>query len=380
MIFGRYVYKKSVLRFFAGVFDAVGSVIFFWLRIRPGPKKITKILLVRLDQLGDVVMTLPALQALKDFLPEADIDFLVSLPAASIVKAHPAVSRVYEFKDSYFSPGFSWKSALKEWLAFVKLFRKNRYDLAVDFRGDVRNVLMIFFSGIPRRIGRGITGGGFLLTDCLPETTGEHQIERNLACVRTLGLETKETFPKVYLPTCFRESFVAKFSDWVNVAERPWMVAQVGSGYPSKRWSIGNFAELFKAWLDETGGTVFLVGQRGEEELGQMILRREKRVMDLIGKTSLGELCALIESADVFVGNDSGPAHIAAALEKRTVVLFSGTNTHAVWEPRGSFVSVLFREVSCSPCHEKICPLPRHVCMEGVSVEKVLHCVKGMMR
>ncbi|HNV87018.1 MAG TPA: glycosyltransferase family 9 protein [Candidatus Omnitrophota bacterium] len=332
-----------------------------------------------MDQIGDAVMVLPAIQALKDHFPESKIDFLVSSPVVPLASAHPAVSRVYEFRNSYFSPGFSWGSALREWLGFAWIFRKNRYDLAIDFRGDVRNILLIFLAGIPRRIGRGLTGGKFLLTDCLAEIPGEHQIEKNLDCVRILGCETKETAPNIFLPDFFRKDFSTNFYDTLKDAVRPWMVVQAGSGYPSKRWPVGNFTELIGRWLEDSRGTVVLIGGNEETELGRTLAKRGMRVVDLTGKTSFEELCALVDSADIFVGNDSGPAHIAAALGRRTVVLFSGTNEYAAWVPRGLFVSVIRHEVSCAPCHEKICPMPRHDCMEGISVEKVFRCVKGMM-
>jgi len=368
-----YVYRSAWRRFAAGIFDRIGGLFFGHYAV-PVPLDFSRILLIRADQIGDVILSLPAVDALRKSFPNAEIDFCVAPWAEALLAQNAAISRIYLFKNSYFGGGFSPLASIREWAGLLRIFRRRRYDLIIDFRGDARNIILAFLAGGRRRVGFGVTGGGFLLTDCLPEIEDEHQMERNLRCVQILGCKAEGSIPRIYVPETEKKSFEIGNREFFSKLARPWTVIQMGSGYPSKRWPVSNFRMLIERWLEKTAGTVFLVGQKGEEELAAGI-SSGGNVVNWVGKTSFGELCVLLDLADVFVGNDSGPAHIAAGLGKKTVVLFSGTNEFRIWRPRGDRVSVLRCEVSCAPCHLKDCPKPRHECMEGISVEQVLQTV-----
>lgn len=373
----KYVFKNSWVRCAVGVLDALGRAATSF-RKKPDPAaKYKRILVVRLDQLGDVVMTLPAVRLLREAFPDSRVDFLVAPWARDLVE--PYADEIHVFENSYFGGKGAAVSCLLEWISFVRMFRRNRYDLAVDFRGDLRTAALLYLSAAGRRVGYGNAGGGFFYTDCLPEREGRHQSDRALDCVRLLGCEVRgEVQPFRYRspdPEMWREKFSA-----LALASRPWIVMHVGSGYASKRWPADRFFNVIDRLLSEAGGTVILTGHQKETEIARPYFKEREGLLNFIQKTTLLELCALIDKADLFVGNDSGPAHLAAALGKKTLVLFSGTNDWRLWHPRGQAVHVMRHDVSCSPCHERECPLPRHECMENITVDSVRAKIGELLR
>jgi ADP-heptose:LPS heptosyltransferase len=130
------------------------------------------------------------------------------------------------------------------------------------------------------------------------------------------------------------------------------------------------------------GAQVVLVGAGGDRATAEQILGTAPfpGVADWTGRTSVAELAALLEQADLVVGTDSGPAHLAAAVGTPAVVLFSGTNSLPQWQPRGEHVRVIRRAVACSPCHRHRCPLAGHPCMSGIAPSEVADAVESLHR
>jgi len=129
--------------------------------------------------------------------------------------------------------------------------------------------------------------------------------------------------------------------------------------------------------LDQNLAQIFLIGTETEKQ--EMPFAPRPGLMDMRGKTALEELPILFDLCDLFVGNDSGPAHIAAAQGIETVVLFSGTNEAAVWKPWTSRLHLLQHAVPCSPCEAKICPLGHHDCMKKINVDEVFEKIKMLL-
>lgn len=335
-----YPFKKRWKQILAGFIDGMGYALFS--SKKPGtavsndaPKKI---LLVRLDQIGDAVMTLPLIAALRKSFPDAQIDILAASWAVPVFEHNPALRQVLEFKNSYFAAKPRFWSCVQEYFSWIRKAAKEQYDTGIDCRGDARNIFLLFSADIKRRIGYGSTGGGFLLTDCLPDKT-THEIEKNLACARVLR---EGSFVKAPDLSYLRKGLALPagtecFSRLANSA-RPRIIIHAGSLDARKRWPLTHYQEIARKILSQQLGTVVLTGTEAWPA-GEIL--KHKNLLDLTLKTSLRELIAVIETGDVFLGNDSGPGHIAAALGKKTLILFSELNNVSRWHPKGGQVSVL---------------------------------------
>ena len=349
------------------VFDGLGS--FCLPRKKSGPlQPPRRILIFRLDSLGDAVLTLPAIHYLEKRFPGSAIDFLVS----------PAVHDFYAFLFPKSAVNLFKQSGLGEYVQTAKRLRSAGYDLAIDFRGDLRRILLMRLAGIPERWGRDATGGGFLLTHAISNIADRHEVLQNLELVQGNGVLPEPEFPPVVLPTRPLNLSAGRLIQ--GKGERK-IVLHIGAGYPSKRWPITHFVALAQKILEANLGVPIFIGNEAEKKLLAPVQNQlGQECLNFIGRTTLEELLLLLNQADLFVGNDSGPAHLAALLGKPRVVIFSGTNDFRKWAPWGGRQRLIRHEVPCSPCEEMKCPLPRHDCMEDIPVEEVFSAIREMLR
>ena len=364
-----YLFKKKWKRTAIRIFDLLGNclTLFGLTRKKFSPEKIRNILVFRVDSLGDGVLTLPAIKFLQERFPKAEIDFVVS----------PAVQ---EFYGQYFPLAKLYRMpevTLKNCFQLAETLKKHPYDLGIDFRGDQRIILTMFLARIPHRWGREGTGGGFLLTQRLAHPFTRHEVLENLALVGKNGFAATAEFPSHSESS--RESETAE--KWLRAsAGQKKIVIHIGAGYPSKRWSIARFVEVASEIRKRGLGTPIFIGTKEEARLLEPYRQKfDSSWLDLVGKTSLPELLSVLRHADLFIGNDSGPAHLAALLNRKLVVIFSGTNDYRQWAPWSSKLRIVNHPVPCSPCEEKICPLRKQICLEDVSVEEVLQETEALL-
>ena len=163
---------------------------------------------------------------------------------------------------------------------------------------------------------------------------------------------------------------------------QPLVAMHVGAGSRAKQWPVEHWRELLGRLIVSCGAHVVLIGGDKDRAIAQKILgeRPWPGVVDWTGSLSIAESAALLERADVLVGADSGPAHLAAAVDAPVVVLFSGTNNQQQWQPYGRQVTVVRRPVECSPCHRQRCPLPTHPCMRELQPARVAAAVLDLLR
>ncbi len=377
-----YHYRAWHRRLFFWLFDTMGCLIrLISMRRKPvfEASRIQRILAIRNDHLGDFLMAIPAIKALKIVFPEAKIDLLVSADAGPLAKTLPDIHEVYEFKASWFSKKFIGKK-LSEARQLAHEFRKNKYDLAIDFRGDLRNIILMFRSHIPFRLSYGVTGGGFLLSSCPPYPQNEHQVMVNLKLLQSLGFTVTPPSTSFKSSPESKEKILKYFPRLFSENPKPLLVIHPSAGYPSKRWPIDYFKNLMSAILDQSLAKIVLIGSAMDRDLFDFSDFDPVLVQDLRGKCPLTDLPALFEVADLYLGNDSGPAHVAALTNIQSVILFSGTNEPHLWRPWSKQTSLLTHPVNCSPCHAKECPLKHHACMKEIRVEDVLQALKPHLR
>lgn len=380
----RYLFKKRWKRAAVGILDNLGMVGVFLRRIfkTNTPLNPQKILVVRIDSLGDAVLTLPAIQTLARRFPKSQIDFLANPPAGELYSLFFPESEIILFERNWLSGEESLGKLMREFFSMIRKLRASHYDLGIDFRGDLRTLVLLSLAKIPHRWGRDGTGGRFLLTHRLKNPYEKHEILENLALVQgkaQASLRVNEMSEAISDLRLLRRPCGTPRNDDKEALGRlgsgKKIVIHVGAGYPSKRWAASNFVKLAKRIQERGLGTPVFIGS-SEEKILLDPYRGElgDDFWDLTGKTSLSDLLTLLSQADLYIGNDSGPAHLAALLDLKIVLIFSGTNDFKRWAPWSSQLQLVHHPVPCSPCEERICPLSRQLCLEDISVEEVF-CV-----
>ncbi|MDP6619424.1 MAG: glycosyltransferase family 9 protein [Nitrospinota bacterium] len=393
-----YPYHSARRRAAARIIDALGDRLLGDKRGRfpkapapPSPRDVQKVIVVRPDHLGDVVFATAAFSPLRALYPNAEITALVGPWAAPVLIHHPHVDEVVSFRSPWFDR--ENHSGGRDLFDVLQWMRRRRFDVGLDLRGDPRVIALLAAGRVRHKVGYGRGGAGFLLSRELEHMPGVHQTERNVAVVQALGWPRPDGFrptPQLRVSEAERGAMDRRLSSagwnggpsggadppkigaWERLA-----VLHPGAGYPTKRWRPVRYGALAK-WLAESRGyRIVLIGSREEAALVSEVIRTAGPVgaLDLTGKNSLRELLALLARADLMVGNDSGPVHIAAALGTRTVALFSGTNDDAEWAPAGTRTRVVRKAVACSPCALKVCTTHDHECMETLTVEAAQEAV-----
>lgn len=331
-----------------------------------------KILVRGANWIGDAVMTIPAMRELRCLFPEAEITLYTRAWAEGMFRDADFIDKIVEIPNS----DVSFRNTVGE----AKRIRSKRYDIAVLFPNSFESAAVVRLAGIPRRFGYARDGRGILLSDPLrpPNWRNErHQVYYylNIAAEierRLIGTETSSRLD----PDC---SLSVSEMRRVNAAELledagvdgPLIAFGAGStNSKAKRWGEERFAELGQRFRDEAGACVILLGSKSEADVsGRVASLCGADLIDLTGKTDLAEVTALLSQVDLFVSNDMGLAHIAAAVGTKTIVIFGPTN-ESVTRPFAPNAVVVRTEVDCSPCMLRECPID-HRCMTRVTVDAV---------
>jgi heptosyltransferase-2 len=338
--------------------------------------KACKNVLVRgVNWVGDAVMTLPALRALKKALPEARISLLVKPWVSPLFEQDPHVDETIIYSDEY--QGVMGK------LKISRMLRKKGFCSAILFQNAFDAAFIAFLAGIKERVGYNRDARGFLLTTAVavPHNASElHHIFYYLNLLEQSGIKTEFSSPYIYLSLAERLSA----RELLKGARRPVLGINPGAAFGSaKRWFPDRFAEVANWFLKDTGGSVVIFGGKGEVDIAQEIdkLIPEDKLL-LAGKTSLRELVSLISECDVFVTNDSGPLHIACAVGTPLVAIFGSTNPKITGPPpqsEGSRAVVVTHSLSCGPCFERTCEKNDMRCMYDVTSDDVYLGIKKIL-
>ena len=359
------------------------------------------ILLIKLSAIGDVVHTFPVLNKLRRRYPKARIDWLVTPEIAELLRQNPAISNVIEFsRDEWSTP---WRAAPYVSAArLVAMLRAAEYDLVLDLQGQLRSAIFAFASGAPVRIGfdrpraavwktlsrkipeeakkhawQGAREGSFLAyTHHIPlPSLDVHPVERYLGVAPMLGLD--DGAPDFSFPVAPEATTrIDALLDYYDIGKARLIVVAPGTNWETKQWRREDFAEMARHFRQK-GFAVTLIGSDGERALCQEIARLAPGTVDLAGETTLSELAALIRRATICVTNDSGPMHLAVALDRPVVSIFGPTDP--VWAgPYRRDGAVLRTELDCSPCYLR--ELRRcnfgHACMVNISASAVIERVE----
>ncbi len=331
-----------------------------------------KILISRTDRIGDFILSLPLIYEIKRNLPLAKVDVLVSPPIDKIIPFCPEVNDVLLYDKTWL------KSSVRRMFLFAQKIRRRRYDIAIALNPNLRVHILLWLSGIPHRLGWAVKGGSIFLTRVLRHTKPlgyMHESKYNLLFLELLRLPPPRgrVYPKLVLPN----GSVQKAFSQVTIGIHP------HASCPSKMWPIERFRELSERLLQRGFGLVFVGGQSAKENAMKIIRSLPRKYYDQIRNRAgleLDQSILAIASCDVLVSNDSGPVHIASALDIPSVVIF-GRNDPGLspmrWKPLHPY-SIVLHKAWCKSCLAHRCD-KGFACLRAITVDDVEEALEEIL-
>lgn len=340
------------------------------------PETVHRVLIRAVNWVGDAVMTTPAVSAVRESFPAAEITLLANPLVAQLFSPHNGVDRVVTFDRAGRHRGIAGRFRLAAEL------RRRKFDLAVILPNSFDSALVPFLAGIPVRLGKPADGRGFLLTcRCTPPCPGGkcHEVVYYLDLLRCFGICGSETVPRLTVTPDEMQAAAELLAVHGIQAGEAVIGINPGAAYGSaKRWYPDRFAEVARRLAQELSARVVLFGGPGETDIAGEIERNlQGRCLNLAGKTSLRQLMALIQRCVFFVSNDSGPMHIAAALGIPLVAIFGSTD-HTSTSPYSDRAVIVRKDIDCAPCKLRECPTD-HRCMTAVTADDVLDAARTLL-
>jgi len=325
--------------------DLIGNIIFFPTKLKSFPEEIRKILVIRLDHVGDAVMTTPVVRSLKMNYPMADVHVTCRSLTKDVFADNPSVSNVIAVDAPWFS-----RRDFEGWGSFfrkVSELRKEKYDLVIELHADPRNIMLASLIG-GYKVGYDIRGFGFLLNRVAKyDKIDKHNIERNLDVLRSLNLVSLSTEPELFVSKESSQKMKKLLGKGRFVCINP------GTGRQEKYWLKERWVELCKK-IEKSGYKLLFTGSPGDQKLVDEIIFtsgiKTKNYINIVGRTSLSELAAAIKQCKLFIGPDTGPMHIARAVKTPLIGLFSPVDPNVwgyndskyknIWKPKMSDITV----------------------------------------
>lgn len=332
------------------------------------PDTATRILVRAVNWIGDAVMTTPALCAVRQTFPAAEITILANPLVSQLFLHHPGIDRVITFDRNGRHKGIAGR------LRLAAELRRERFDLALILPNSFDSALVPFLAGIPRRLGKASDGRSLLLTERYTEpeqTAPMHEIRHYLSLLRHFGIHGDADCPLLATTADEDREAAALLAARGISGDRPLLGINAGASFGSaKRWYPERFAEVARRLSMEWNAEVLLFGGPGEQDIVEIIEKQLKGAcLNLAGTTSVRQLMALIKRCSFFITNDSGPMHIAAAFGVPLVAVFGSTD-HVGTAPFSKQAVIVRTAADCAPCKLRQCPTD-HRCMTGITANDV---------
>lgn len=344
------------------------------------------ILCIRLDTIGDVIMTTPAIRALKTSQPDRRITLMTSAAGAAIAPQIPELDDLIIY-DAPWLKATAPRANSEPESAMIERLRQAQYDAAVIFTVYSQNPLpsafLCYMAGIPLRLAHCHENPYQLLTDWIkdpePEQFTRHEVRRQLDLVTSVGCEIYDDRMRLQVDQTIQYRVQQRLQAMGIAFQRPWVVIHPGATAPSRRYPPESFAIAAQQLVQEAGVQVVFTGTQSESELVESI-QQAMRVpsYSLVDRLDLAELTALLALAPLLISNNTGPVHIAAAVGTPVVDLYALTNLqHTPW---GVPNRVLFHDVPCRICYKSVCPEGHHNCLRLVLPETVVQAALELLQ
>jgi len=341
-----------------------------------------KILIVKLSAIGDVIHTLPSLNAIRKHYPDAHITWLIEEAASSLIIEHEALDRVIISKRKQWVKGIFGPFCIdniKETYQFIKELRDTEYDLIIDFQGLLKSAALIALARGKRKTGfdKGMEHMEhsyiFLNERIPPVNMDNHALLRSLMLINALGIESKEIEYKLPV-SCHTRKITNELLERHGIKEAGIIVAiNPVAKWITKLWDNRKFALLADRLIEKYNASVIFTGSQSDRSTIDNILScMSYGAVNLAGETTLKTLAALYEKTKFLISTDTGPMHMAAAVGTPVIALFGPT---APWRtgPFGAKHKIMRSGIDCSPCFKRQCSTIN--CMKQISVEQVLDAV-----
>lgn len=345
-------------RLLLGLADLPGRLVLGWRAhaTEPvDPATVREALVLRLDRIGDVLMSLPALHDLRAALPQARIRLAVGRWSAEIAKSAP-VDEVLLWSASWVGRPSEGAQSLSELAAAARALRAAPLDLALDLQGDVRASLLLWLSGARARVGYANTGGAYLLSHLVPLDETVSWVEQNRRAVAVAVGEAK-TAPTFDPLTPEDRSFARHLFEHLHLEEkRPIVGLHPSGGRRVKRWPVERWAEVAARLQQEHAATILITGSEADRALATALAKLlPRKPLDLTGRLGVRETMALIADLDLFLSPDTGPMHMACAVDTPSVSVFGPSDPVRYFSGgdgrSGSRHVVVKPDLWCSPCN-----------------------------
>ncbi len=345
-----------------------------------------KILIVKLSAIGDVIHTLPSLNAIRKHYPDAHITWLVEEAASSLVVGHEALNRVIISKRKQWIKkkfGPSCLNNIKEAYQFIKELRDTEYDLIIDFHGLLKSGVLIALARGKRKIGfnKGMEHMEhsyiFLNERIPPVNMDNHALLRSLMLINAIGIKSKEIEYKIPVSDHTR-ILTDELLERHGIKDPGILVAMNPvAKWETKLWDNRKFALLADRLIEKYNASVIFTGSQSDKSTIDNIMScMSQSGVNLAGETTLKTLAALYEKTKILISTDTGPMHMAAAVGTPVIALFGPT---APWRtgPFGSEHKILRSGLECSPCFKRQCDTID--CMKQISVEQVIDAANSIL-
>ena len=316
-----------------------------------------------------MVLLTPALKALKTAYPQSHLALLVRPLVADLMATQPYIDEVMVDNKG------KGLNRLPSFYKLVSEIRRSDFDLAVILHPtSFRNALIPFLAGSPERIGSNVSGRGILLTRTCSDRTDLHEVHRYLRVLELIDIHEQNAKLEFWHTDADRHA-VSQILAAHGIRPKEHLIGlNLGTTWHTKRWSLENFAKVITQVQKRFDARILLTGSTAEIPLGEALTQITKvETINLIGKTTLMQLGALIESCNLYLTCDSGPMHIAAAVGTPTIALFGPTSPirHG---PYGESHEVIEKPVECRPCYKRNCMRKDqpHLCMTEINPNEIV--------
>ena len=347
------------------------------------PESPIKILILRLDHIGDVVMATGVYKHIKNRFPKCKISVMTGRWGTDILEGNPYIDEIIIHSCPWWKKVRKEKAGYLKWLfgelpPLIKKIRGESFDIGIDLRGDFRHILFVLFLGkVKYKISYNRSGGEYLLERAADYNLNLHEIEKNFKLLEAIGIKnipTEEKSPQIFLFE--KEKIEAKkIFEATNIPKNSLkIIMHPGAGNKSRIWGHKNFASFINHISEKYSVSVFLIGDRKEYRICEAIKQLSgENVYNTAGVMKIRESAALIEQGDMFIGNDSSMGHIAASFGVPSLILL-GPTTPERCKPYNKRLTCIYHKFPCSPCLQNRCVLTgteQGECMESIKVEEV---------